>query len=131
MKQGKTLILIDSIINLIIGVVLLAYSEPIIKLFGLPATEQYFYPNLLGAILFGIGIALYIEYRGKRGLVGLGLGGAISINMMGGMVLFAWLVSGDLGLPIHGKIILWMLDILLFGISAIELFVYLKRKKEN
>lgn len=131
MKQGKTLILIDSIINLLLGVVLLAYSEPIVKLFGLPVTEQYFYPNILGAILFGIGIALYIEYRRKGELIGLGLGGAISINMMGGIVLFVWLVFGNLNLPIQGKIILWILDVILVGISTLELFAYLKRESKR
>jgi len=131
MKQGKILIIIDSIINLFLGAVLLAYSEPIIKLFGLPVTEQYFYPNILGAILFGIGIALYVEYKRKGGFVGLGLGGAISINMMGGIVLFAWLVFGNLNTPIHGKIILWVLDVILVGISTLELFAYLKRERKH
>ncbi|MCB2220718.1 MAG: hypothetical protein KQI35_10000 [Bacteroidetes bacterium] len=131
MKKGKILIIIDSIINLFLGMVLLAYSEPIIKLFGLPVTEQYFYPNILGAILFGIGIALYIEYRGKGDFIGLGLGGAISINMMGGIVLFAWLVFGNINTPIHGKIILWVLDMILIGISILELFAYLKRERKH
>ena len=131
MKQGKILLIIDSTINLFLGIVLLAYSDPIIKLFGLPATEQYFYPNILGAILFGIGIALLLEYRRKGALIGLGLGGAISINMTGGIVLFAWLVFGDLKLPIHGKIILWILDVILVGISSLELFAFLKREKRR
>lgn len=126
MQKGKLLIIIDSIINLSLGVVLLAYSERIVKLFGLPMTEQYFYPNILGAILFGIGIALYVEYRRKEDFIGLGLGGAISINMMGGIVLFAWLIFGNLHTPIHGKIILWVLDVILVGISTLELFSYLK-----
>jgi hypothetical protein len=131
MKQGKILIIIDSMINLLLGVVLLAYSEPIIKLFGLPVTEQYFYPNILGAILFGIGIALYVEYRRKGEFIGLGLGGAISINMMGGIVLFAWLVFGNLNLPIHGKIIFWVLDVILVGISTLELLAYLKIERKR
>jgi len=128
MHQRNKLILIDSIISLLLGVVLPAYSMPVIKLFGLPVTEQYFYPNILGAILFGIGIALYIEYRRKGKLVGLGLGGAISINMMGGIVLFVWLAFGDLVLPTRGVVILWILDIVLIGISTLELITYLKRK---
>ncbi|NNL15461.1 MAG: hypothetical protein HKO81_02320 [Flavobacteriaceae bacterium] len=131
MVKGKTLILIDSIINLLIGVVLLAYSEPIIKVFGLPEINQYFYPNMLGAIILGIGLALYIEYRRKGKLIGLGLGGAICINILGGIVLFIWLVFGDLKLPIQGKAILWILDILLFGISILELFASLNRIQKS
>jgi hypothetical protein len=85
-KPGKVLIIIDSIINLVLGIILLAYSEPIINFFGLPETSLNFYPNILGAILFGIGIALCTEYKREDTFIGLGLGGAISINMMGGMV---------------------------------------------
>ena len=123
------MILIDSIINLFLGIVLLAYSEPVIKLFGLPISDTYFYPNILGAIIFGIGIALMIEYFRKNEFVGLGLGGAISINMLGGIVLFIWLVSGKLDIPVHGMIIFWILDIILIGISSLELLAYLKSKR--
>ncbi len=129
MKQGKTLLLIDAIINLFLGVVLLAYSEPVIKIFGLPESDMSFYPNILGAILFGIGIALLIEYRRTGRFIGLGLGGAISINLMGGIVLFLWLVFGNLNIPAHGKIILWILDIVLIGISSLELIAYISKKQ--
>jgi len=131
MKQGKTLLLIDAIINLFLGIVLLAFSEPVIKIFGLPQSDMSFYPNILGAVLFGIGIALLIEYVRTGKFTGLGLGGAISINMMGGIVLFLWLVFGNLDIPAHGKIILWILDIVLIGISSLELIaIMIKRKPE-
>jgi len=128
MKQGKILILVDSIINVFLGIVLLSYSEQVVKLFGLPTTDIYFYPNILGAVLFGIGIALFIEYKRKDEFIGLGLGGAISINMMGGIVLFLWLVIGKLTIPVQGMIILWVLDLLLIGLSSLELLAYLKSK---
>jgi len=127
MRQGKILLVVDSIINVFLGIVLLAYSEPIVEFFGLPVTSINFYPNILGAILFGIGIALFIEFKRKDEFIGLGLGGAISINMMGGIVLFLWLVFGNLNIPVHGTIILWGLDILLIGISSLELLTYLKK----
>jgi hypothetical protein len=127
MKQGKILLLVDSIINVFLGIVLLAYSKPLVEFFGLPISYNNFYPNILGAILFGIGIALFIEYRRKDDFIGLGLGGAISINMMGGIVLFLWLVLGNLNIPMHGTIILWILDVILIGISSLELLTYLKK----
>jgi len=126
MKPRKTLLLIDSIINIFLGIVLLAYSEPIIKFFGLPETSQRFYPNILGAILFGIGIALIIEYKRTGGNIGLGLGGAISINLIGGIVLFLWLVFGQLKIPIHGLVIFWTLDFILIAISLLELRTFFK-----
>jgi len=129
MKRGTTLLLIDSIINLFLGIVLLAFSEPVIKIFGLPESNLSFYPNILGGVLLGIGIALLIEYRRKGKFIGLGLGGAISINLIGGFVLFFWLVSGNLNIPAHGKIILWILDIILVGISSLELIAYISKKQ--
>lgn len=127
MKQVKLLLIIDSIINIFLGIVLLAYSEPVIKLFGLPATSFNFYPNILGAILIGIGIALFIEFKRKDEFIGLGLGGAISINMTGGIILLTWLLFGHLNIPIHGFIILWTLDFILIGISLLELITYLNK----
>ena len=54
---------------------------PIIDLLGLPPVDALFYPSMLGAILFGIGIALLLELIGyNKRLRGLGLGGAIVIN---------------------------------------------------
>jgi len=129
MKQGKTLILTDAIINLFLGIVLLAYSKPVINVFGLPETNLNFYPNILGAILFGIGIALLIERKRTDQFIGLGLGGAISINMTGGIVLFLWLAAGKLHIPVQGKIILWTLDVILIGISSLELMAYLRNKR--
>lgn len=126
MKHGKTLILIDSIINLLLGIVLLSYSKPIVDFFGLPETDLRFYPNILGAIIFGIGIALFIEYKRKHQFIGLGLSGAISINLMGRIVLFIWLISGELKIPLQGTIILWTFDIVLVVISLFELLAYFK-----
>ena len=131
MKKGKTLLFIDAVINIFLGVVLLAYSEPVIKFFGLPETSLTFYPNILGAILFGIGIALIIEYRRKNEFIGLGLGGAISINILGGIVLFLWLAFGQLNIPIRGLFILWTLDFILIAISLLELQIYLKKKTRH
>lgn len=122
---------IDAIINVFLGVVLLAYSDRVIDWFGLPVVEQSFYPNILGAVLLGIGVALLIEYRRKGDFVGLGLGGAIAINMIGGIVLFIWLMTGSLNIPMKGLIILWGLDFILLGISTVEFIMYIKNKQAS
>ena len=62
-KRGVTnpkdlLLMIDAIINLILGAVLLFVPRLTIEFLGLPAENTYFYPSILGAVLFGIGIAL-------------------------------------------------------------------------
>jgi hypothetical protein len=77
---------------------------------------------IFGAVLFGIGITLAWEgSRGDGQLVGLGLGGAIAINLCGGLVLTAWLLFGELVLPIRGRAILWGLAVILVLISLVEL----------
>jgi hypothetical protein len=125
----KITLSIDAFINLVLGILLLAYSLPIVEFLGVPYTQNYFYPNILGAVFIGITIALLIEAFRKQpdGFIGLGLIGAICINLCGGIVLFLWLVFGDLGLPLKGYIFLWTLDILLLVISMIELLVNLKK----
>jgi peptidoglycan/LPS O-acetylase OafA/YrhL len=117
----SALLMVDAAINLILGVLLMAFHPKIIHLLGVPPAEQSFYPTLLGAVLFGIGIALVIEcFRRPRGLAGLGLGGAIAINLCGGLMLAIWLISGRLNLSLRGDIFLWCLAALLVGLSSIE-----------
>jgi len=43
----------------------------------LPKVETYFYVNLLGAVLFGIGIALLKYFMRKKDISSLGIGGTI------------------------------------------------------
>lgn len=127
--KSKSVLLVDGIINLILGILLLAFSQTIVNLLGVPDTDQYFYPNILGGVLFGIGVALLIEWSRKGGsFVGLGLGGAISINMCGGIALALWLLFGNLVIPIGGKVFLWILVLILVGISSMELFIHYTSK---
>lgn len=127
----KVTLLIDASINFILAVLLLAYSPGLVRFLGVPYTDSFFYPNILGAIFLGITIALVIEAYRKQAdrFTGLGLTGAISINLCGGLVLLVWLLSGNLNLPLKGMIFLWVLDILLVVISTIELISDLKGSK--
>ena len=128
MKKKITLIT-DAVINLILGILLLAYSPGLVSILGVPPSDNFFYPNILGAVLLGIGIALVIEAFRKRNdkYTGLGLLGAVIINICGGTVLLIWLLSGGLNLPQKGLLFLWTLDVLLLGISFVELFLELKK----
>ena len=97
LKSSRTVLLVDAIINLSLGILLLLFPQRVVAVLGVPATDIRFYPNILGAVLFGIGIALLIEvYQRPQGMVGLGLGGAIAINLCGGVVLAVFLISGGL-----------------------------------
>ena len=52
---------------------------------------------------------------------GLGLGGAIAINVCGSAVLIGWLIAGSLVLSLRGKVILWIVAVVVLGIGLIEL----------
>ena len=122
MPRRRTLLIIDGTINALLGVVLLAFV-PLADWLGIPPAETAFYPTILGGVLLGIGFALFLECRTteKTRLRGLGLGGAIAINLCGGLVLLGWLLTTELPVPLRGSVILWGLAIVLVGISAVEL----------
>ena len=128
MRHSKVLI-IDAVINFALGIILLLFPEGVINFLGVPMVESAFYPSIFGGVLIGIGIALLVEYfRNSGGMIGLGLGGAIAINICGGLVLAFWLLSGALNIPLHGKVFLWGLVVMLVIISGIELFIYLRKR---
>jgi hypothetical protein len=111
----------DAAINLILGVLLMSFPAKLVKALGIPMADPSFYATILGGVLFGIGLALLLEcYRKSNRFIGLGLGGAIAINLCGGLVLAAWLLSNRLSLPLRGHFFLWFLLLLLVGISVLE-----------
>ena len=87
----------------------------------MPATDTKFYPSILGAVLLGIGVALLIEfYRKPSRSPGLGLNGAIAINLCGAVFLTGWLLSGQLNLPLRAQVFLWTIAVVLVAISGSE-----------
>ena len=100
-KQHEILLTIDGIVNLGLGILLLLVPLGTAEILGVPRSNLDFYPTILGAVIFGIGVALIIERFGyARNIRGLGLGGAIAINFCGASVLLLWLVLGSPNLPI-------------------------------
>ena len=131
MRSSKVL-MVDAGINFILGILLLLtiiFPERITQFFGVPMVKNAFYPSILGAVLFGIGIALVLEsYRtNPEQLVGLGIGGAVAINLCGGAVLIGWLIFGDLHLPLRGTVFLWSIGLILITISGCELLMHPRR----
>ena len=130
MKSG--LLAIDGVINLALGILLVWYPPSVAHALGLPADGQSFFASILGAVLFGVGVALLIERsRPPLRVVGLGLGGAVAINLSGGVVLAGWLVAGSLPLTMLGRVALWALVILLVGLSSVELYSHLVRATDS
>jgi hypothetical protein len=119
--QKTNILLVDSVLNFLIGVLLLIFPRGIIEFLGVPMVRDTFYPGILGAILIGIGIALFYEWSKKKSdITGLGTGGAIIINACVGLALMSWLLFGDLDIPARGHIILWCLVLIIFVIITVE-----------
>ena len=131
--KRKSLLVIDAVINFVLGILLLLaipYPKTITKFLGLPLINDPFYPSIVGSVLIGIGFALLIEvFRLKNTAIsGLGLGGAVAINLSGGLILLTWLIFGELMIPQRGYIFLWLLTVILVGISIIETFIAWKHR---
>jgi hypothetical protein len=91
---------------------------------GVPASITHFYPTILGAVIFGIGLALLIEVGGQPyGIRGLGIAGAIAINFCGAGTLILWLLFAPLGLPLRGYIVLWTIVLLVLIFGIVELLI--------
>ena len=128
--NGKTLLFIDGIVNLLLGILLLLFPLGIAGLVGAPLSNTNFYPTILGAVIFGIGIALLIDVYGQpHGIHGLGLAGAIAINFFGAGILTLWLIFAPLSLPLRGYIVLWAIAIVVLAIGFVELISKSWRQK--
>jgi nitrate reductase gamma subunit len=125
----RPLLLADAVINLLLGVLLLLYPQWLAEALGMPEVATNFFPNVLGGVLFGIGLALLIAHRG--GLQGLGLDGAIAINLCGAGVVAGWLVLAPHAIAPRGKITLWIIAILVFGIGLVELQHRIRSKTDR
>jgi hypothetical protein len=122
--KQHALLAVDASVNLILGLVLILYPVGVLQFLGLPPTNTYFYATILGGVIFGIGIALCVELWGASlRMRGLGLGGAIAINLCGAGVLLAWLTLSDLDIPLRGQIILWLVVVIVLGLSIAEIAV--------
>lgn len=114
---------VDAAVNLALGVPLLLAPRAIARSLALPEATQTFYPRVLGAVLTGIASALLVERRrvGSTEPVGLGTGGAIVINGLGGAAVGLWLFSAEAGrLPARGRALLGVVAASVLAVGAVE-----------
>lgn len=118
---------VDAAINLLLGGALLLLPSTTISFFGLPAANSPFYVTVLGAVLFGIGIALWLERRNEERGHGLGLTGALAINVLAASTVLFWLVMDPFDLPTRGYIVLSIVVTAVFGTAFLELLAILRK----
>lgn len=115
-SRGR-LLLVDAAVNLALGVVLLLAPLGSLRSIGVPSPSTYLFTSILGGVLVGIGGALLAS---ARGLDGLGLVGAIVINVCGAVALIGWLVSSDSALVPLATVTLWVIAALVLLIAGLE-----------
>ena len=113
---------INALLCLTGGTLLFTIPKISISVLGLPGTNQYFYPRLLGAALLGVGGAIIIERMGPNSL-GLGAGGALAVDIAAATTLALQLIAGRTGMAVRGRILLWLV-VLVLAILGFALLAY-------
>ena len=72
-----------------------------------------------------------LESRRPGGLVGLGLGGAVAINLIAGLVIAGWLLLSGADVSGVGRIVLWFLVLFLVGLSSAEIVAYRRSNSDT
>jgi hypothetical protein len=127
--RRELILTIDGIVNLALGLALAFFPRGLLAALGLPIPPSSFYASILGAVLVGIGLALLMQrFWGPSHATGLGVEGAIAINLCGGGALIGWLVAGGLSIPTRGYLLLWTVAVLVCGIGLTEAVVRTRQK---
>jgi xanthine/uracil permease len=124
------LLTVDGAVNLVLGGLLALFPRRVAMVLTIPVPDSAFYPSILGGVLLGIGLALLIHrFRGESTITGLGIEGAIAINLCGAGVLVVWLISCNLNIPGSGYAFLWSVALLVLGIGCCEIIWRVGRAK--
>lgn len=117
--MSETVLLnVFALLNGALGFLLVYFPRPLIHFVGLPVTAPRLYVRILGGVLFGIGLALAIEAATGEGL---GLLGAVAINLSGAAAVAGSMIFLRLRLPRHGQVTLWLMVTALVGLSVLAL----------
>lgn len=114
------LLTIEALLRGAIAALLMLLPKSAIGALGLPRTDHSFWPRLLGAVFAGMAAAAYIEGHFKL-QSGLGLGGAIAINLATAFAILTGLAVGGLDIPRRGRLLLWCCSAVLVVLALFEL----------
>lgn len=116
----QQLLWIETLLKLAAGLPLLIAPGWTARALGLPRDATGFWPRMLGGMLVGLAVALVLE--GWIGNVhGLGLAGALAIDLAAAATLATLLVLGKAAPTRRGRILLWLLAGLLVLLALLEL----------
>lgn len=115
----KYILWIDAIVHLFMGSQLTLRPRGFIRMLGLPPTDTTFYPRLLGAVLFGIGLSILIGIRTETP-IWIGPGAEIVLALVGAGVLATLIASNRFAFTARGKVVSWFLVALLVLLAWLE-----------
>ena len=115
----QQLLWLETLLKLVPGLLLALAPLTTLRILGLPRPDTGFWPRLTGALLVGIAGALVIE--GTHSGHGLGLAGAIVINLSGASVLATLLVLERGPTSTRGRSVVWALTCTLVILSVFEI----------
>lgn len=118
--MAQQLLWIECLLKLGVGIALMVSPRILARILGLPPAENPFWPRVLGGLLVGIAAAAFIEVKFKAGS-GLGLGGAIAINLAGVSILVSLLILGQAGPLRRGRAVLWIVAGVLATLALVEI----------
>jgi hypothetical protein len=103
-----------------IGVVLALTPVTLAKALGLPRPSTTFWPRLVGALLFSLGVAAFLTGAGHVE-TGLGLGALAVINLVGAAALMAALMTSNAGETRRGRLLIAAMTAFLIVLSSAEM----------
>jgi hypothetical protein len=115
----QQLLWIETLLKLVPGLLLVLAPLTTLRVLGLPRPDTGFWPRLTGALLVGMAGALFVE--GAQSGRGLGLAGAIIINLCGATVLAILLVLDRGPASTRGRVVVWALTCTLVVLSVVEI----------
>lgn len=116
----QQLLWLETVLKLAGGLGLVMAPNVVAHLLGLPSARPSLWPRLLGAVLLGLAVASYIE-GALPGSRGLGLGGAIAINLASAALIFSLIVLNRGVATGRGRFALAVLAALLVLLSLFEI----------
>jgi hypothetical protein len=122
-RRVARILAVDAAANAGLGLPLLIAPRRVAQVLALPDGAGGFYQRVLGGVLTGIAAALLVERRRATsgGPVGLGTGGAIVINALGGGSVALWLVSSQgRGMRGRGRVVLGVVAVGVLAIGIVE-----------
>ncbi|MGH1417467.1 MAG: ABC transporter permease [Hyphomicrobiaceae bacterium] len=118
----QNLLYLDLIFKLASGLLLIAAPLLVCKIFGLPNPTTGFWPRLLGGVLIGHAGGLFLELAvPKANGFGIGLGGALIVNLATAGMIATLLIFKAAGSTRRARFTLWLLTIALVLLSGAQL----------